>query len=182
MRLNAVAAAVTTIVLFVSPLAFAQGQGQGKKKGDLSLLRVIDSTGTTVGPVVNFRNIDPQSDGLLSALTFLTVNDDTFPVVVFRGHFMGAGDKNRLFFDLPNCFTGGGLPIMLPESPPLFGPSVVLPPGQTVYIEGLPYAGPVLSVYQNGQCDPASGNVQAFLAEPVVDLDTLFTPPFSVGP
>ena len=146
---------------------------------------VYDSAGRVVGPVL--------SVGGGSAQVAVQVGQFLFSVAVARdGFVLGGGAVNGPWYESADC---SGQAFAFPPSPyndfnppPVYGLSLVFPPGATLYIE----EGTVRPIrYQSFKNKvPYSGVCRAFTSPnvptdaiplvPLIDLSTIFSPPFSV--
>lgn len=142
-------------------------------------LTVRDTVGTMVGSVTGLSydgsqrvlpNVVLQRNGLLVAL------------LVHLDHFEGTGAS--LVFESPGCPLGS--PLLDGDFTTLILPATIEGPGSTVYVPDTsvaPLSGSMRgqSLLQAGQCFTFPFDlVSAFPALPLVNLDTLFTPPFSI--
>jgi len=150
-------------------------------------LIVVDAKGKEIGPVISV------SDSLQYPLVQLTVNSFKFVVRVFSngvsddGFTAGrevSGSEDILWFESANCT---GTPYM-PKNPERVMPDIIVSgPGSTVYRPGdtgvTVFANSLLmgNGHPGGDCvQQTQGVGLLFRALPVIDLSTLFTPPFQV--
>lgn len=141
-------------------------------------LMVVDSIGTLVGGVLGLTfdgsqrvlaNVVVQKDGRMVAL------------VVYPDHFEGTGPS--LAYESTNCT---GTPLLDGDFNTLILPATIEGPGNTAYVPDTsapPQSLTANSLLQLGTCFQVQGGFglqSAVPARPLVDLDTLFTRPFSV--
>lgn len=143
---------------------------QGNTAGNIgnSSFEVIDANGRLVGNFSGFGMVFH----LFGRVVLLGADRDGF-----RG--------GELYFESRNC-TGTPWIIVFPNSSSMLAPfGTVAPPGTTVYVSAADastetfHAG---SVYRERRCDLDPfpfGNVEVLPAVPLIDMDTLFTPPFA---
>jgi hypothetical protein len=174
---------VVVLVLIVSLVAMSIAHAQS-----VDGLVMVDSTGKTLGPVLDIN-------GSLFKVPHVpfSVGDSVFLVSVFKTRFSGSGIPTVLHFNSRRCNHQTGQAaaalIDLETIDPAFW-SFVGTDGGTVYIP-TPNAQPIqafnalsrLTVEPNGkvECQDIAQKVQpAIPATPVVNLMTLFTPPFVI--
>jgi hypothetical protein len=160
-------------------LAYAAAEGPLKS---LSSLTVVDAHGTKIGPVISlFR----APIGNVFAMVAFEVQQQ--PFVLLAGP-LGLGSIGSLgpYFTSGNCSGAPLVPSQVLVCSMIEQPTVSAP-GHTVYLSGpdaepqrfIPFVGTQLTA--DSSCQPASfDNIDLVPARPVVDLDTLFTPPLSV--
>ena len=160
---------MSLITLVVGGLGLGAVLAQPSTENDL---RIIDVNGTNVGKVISVAGVCPS--------VALLVGEQLVTLCVTQNGFLGNA---FIFFEFPNCEGERFLPdttgFLLP-------PVLVAPPGNTVY---LPAAGSISQTIilqsfltPEGLCQliPQPLPVQAFPIEAVEDLNTRFTPPFSI--
>jgi hypothetical protein len=161
-------------VLVVVVLSSAARSEQPKS---LSTATVVDAQGRKVGPVFSLINV-PRNPIVVVAFTV-----ETQPFVLFVFPFSMTGDSTGPFFESTDC---SGPPLIEAVGISLFPSAAVSGPGHTVYLaepdatsQFFESIGSALSM--DGTCSPgARGGLMGIAARPVMELDTLFTPPFSV--
>ncbi len=136
-------------------------------------LVVVDVNGKLVGEAIDLPGnpvLAFQNEKLL------------FEVIVTPAFFSGYGG-GALFYESTDC---SGAPLMN-LSPTLLLQTVVNPPGMTVYVpdtsaiaQEVNINSALPDVAQGGGCSTFSFTSFMVPAVPVVDLGSLFTPPFSV--
>ncbi|MBI3030257.1 MAG: hypothetical protein HYY64_12165 [Candidatus Rokubacteria bacterium] len=141
-------------------------------------MTVVDSVGTQIGGVVGLTfdgsqrvlaNVVLQQDGRMIAL------------IVYPDHFEGTGPS--LSYESTDCT---GTPLFDGDFNTMILPGTIEGPGSTVYVPDTstpPQALTAKSLLQLGMCFPVPGGFglpSAIPAVPLVDLDTLYTPPFSL--
>ena len=173
-----IVAALAVAVAFTASLAVAQSLKS------LSQLRVFDATGKKVGRVLSVKGMDGRNP--VVALQF---GKHVFTVEVLRHRF--RGNVEGVYFQSADC---SGMPYLQAYlgDPALFGDQggdlldvYVGAPGNTVY---LPTPGsttqptPVQSrLVPTGECTlSGDASLPAVPALPLIDLNMVFTPPFSV--
>lgn len=137
---------------------------------------VVDSKGKVVGATFVSGRAIPRPTVLLQLEQHLVA------VEVARDRFYPA----NLLFESPDClgtpWLFGGHPTY--EPPGLLSASVVAPPGQTLYVQ-TPGAQLELRTIQSSLqpddvCAKNDFTTYMLPAQPLIDLDTVFTPPFSL--
>lgn len=178
----AILSSLTCLLAFATSIAFADGPFIRSP----AFLVVYDAKGKLVG---NVFSVAAPTDPLQSVVTALKVGKRAFfALQVFRDHF--AGNVRALFFESPDC-SGSPFVITADQANALTPVVAVSRPGSTVYLadpRGIPHTITVGSeLAADGTCtiptDPDGAPVtqsQAIPAIPVIDLNTVFTPPFSV--
>jgi hypothetical protein len=153
-----------------------------------SSFAVYDANDTKVGELIGStdRTLQP-------AEVLFRIDGHSFVLSVFADRFAGTSD--RVYFEGDNCvgrsflFLSSTLSQVRPTLLPLIA---VAPPGSTVYLAE--NHGPAQTFHYNstltasslstagGVCDSPGGNnpINARQATPLVDLDTMFTPPFRI--
>ncbi|OFW39914.1 MAG: hypothetical protein A3J28_05275 [Acidobacteria bacterium RIFCSPLOWO2_12_FULL_60_22] len=142
---------------------------------------VVDSKGKIVGHTlggvglnfVRFVN-DPFEPTVL-----LKVNERLIALHVAKNYFF----QSQLLFESENCLGNFWVSASFDEDSLL--PLVAVgPPGNTLYLSQPNAASrriALKSLFIAGKCIPNfSSNIEAIPAEPLIDLDTVFTPPFSL--
>jgi hypothetical protein len=167
-------------VLALMAVMLSVGLAAGAEKlKSISTIEVYDATGKKVGEVFSlFNNAAGVGAGVLMAFE---VEDQPVVLPVSTRGFTSGGSP---FFNSGNC---SGTPL-LPFNETLLLPQAVLSaPGKTLYLQMpdavpqrfIPFTGTRLN--PDGTCTPVNfDNIELVTARPVVDLDMLFTPPFSV--
>lgn len=166
-------------------LSFAQ---QAKVK-PVGRVVIVDSKGKTVGSILggvgfNIKVIGGVPPNLgIRFVVLLEVDEQVVPVAVFRDRFSGGGG---LFFESENCL---GTPWLItntsPNEPPNLLPQVAIgPPGQTLYVE-TPGASPQSVTTKSllvgfSTCSNQTFQLSLLPAQALVNLETVFTPPFSL--
>jgi len=152
---------------------------------------VEDNNGKTVGRVlggVSVYNIESANsiDMNMRTVVVLQADQTLVPVMVGRDRFYGGGG---LVYELENCsgipfFSLGSVIPRQTDAPSLLPRTAIGPPGQTVYTAvpgAVPRAISKKSVLEFGRCSNETGNVpNAIPTQPLVDLLTVFTPPFTL--
>lgn len=151
-------------------------------------LVIVDSRGKVLGATVGGASVHkiPQlaSNDRARPTVLLQVGQQLVAVEVARDRFY----PSSVFFEAANCL---GSPWIWLGVDPLYDPpgllpaSAVAPPGQTLYVQT---PGSHLEVRTRRSFlrpDGTCGEAEPFLdtavaAQPLVDLDTVFTPPFSL--
>jgi len=132
---------------------------------------LVDSTGKIVGHVLG---------GLGWGTTVLLKIDERLVAVNVR---KDGYQQGTLYFDLPNCLGIPWLPFVSPLSSFLTVASIG-PPGNTVYVpqQGVPSAHVrIQSWLRSDGCSPFfNETIHVTPTESLINLDTVFTPPFSV--
>jgi hypothetical protein len=175
-RCRPVIASLITIVatiLMVSITATIAAQSALRSRTSVA---VVDAKGVKVGDVFSLVDI---CCGLIGAVAF-EVNKEIFVVLVSPQGFT-ADEPNVVLFTSSDCSSP---PFVVAEGgPTLFPAAAVTAPGSTVYLaepdatfEHLANSWRLVS---DGSCVPF-GELGALPAHVVINLDTLFTPPFSV--
>ncbi|MBI2818695.1 MAG: hypothetical protein HYX73_01835 [Acidobacteria bacterium] len=170
-----------TVGFFVGP-AFSQ---QVKVKS-VNRIVIVDSRGKTVGESLGAVGIRVTEVGSgptdLRPTVLIQVNQTVTPVNVARDRFYGG----NLFFETLDCVGAA----WFPAEPfgnwpaPLLPQSAVAPPGQSLFVE-TPNTQPqtinVRSMTGAGlACSNTSFSLRAVPAQLLVDLLTVFTPPFTL--
>lgn len=181
---------VIPTILLILVLSTVATTSQGSEQPTLSTVQglvVVDADGKKLGEVVgiargNDRGTTPGLDGPVVAFS---VNGHVFTVVVFEDHFFGNGRWDSVSFDSPDCT---GTPFIRETGSAL--PSVVVnTPGNTVYIEDpdatvqtVTVRSSLREMHHGGGCITGDREDDLIRAIPLIDLDTVFTPPFTVRP
>jgi hypothetical protein len=145
-------------------------------------LAIFDVNGKKVGDVTDL--------GLTFASTFFKVGEVPFILTAYREYLTGGTYPVGVLWESPDC---SGAPFLsVPGSGAFLVPlSIIKGPGRMVYVADMSvpsrtitarseWLDPPSSVLPFGACTPISNIVEAWPATPVVDLGTIFTPPFSV--
>jgi len=131
---------------------------------------VLDALGAEVGRVMDVS-------GNEFARVPLRVSGHTFTLIVTKEGFFR--DNGVPVFESSDC---SGTPLMPVGTPSVFPTVIVGSPGHTAYLPdpiAIPQNFPVESILRPDGCDPITTGIDnAVPAIPLVDLDTLFTPPF----
>jgi hypothetical protein len=176
-RQKVVAVSLLLILLGLSALSTVNAQALQHKP----FLAVFDTQGEKVGNILNF------DESLRVPVVGFAVEDFTFAVRVLSNCFSAgtevSGDGDILFFESTNC-TGTAF---MQKSPPPMPSVVVSGPGCTVYRatdtqQSIPVRSVLIGFGQPGGL--CSGGIAAvtslYQAVPVIDLLTVFTPPFTI--
>ena len=137
---------------------------------------VVDSKGKIVGNTDGGMIGDYFSG---RATILLKVDERLFAVRVVKNTLFGF----PLYFRFTNCQGQPWYPVASADQP-LWPTAAIFTPGMSVYlprldavVEQITYQ----SVWQwDGGCRNLSNTTALIPAEPLIDLDTVFTPPFSV--
>jgi hypothetical protein len=175
-RIVAIACLMTSII---APAAFTASQEPLKS---LSSLEVVDAHEQKVAAVFGLFQSSSGPSAFSRAVVVFEVDKQPFVVIVSVNAFLGT--VSGPFFQSSNC-SGPPLIADVPQS--IIAQSAISAPGHTVYVtepDATPqrfdsFQGTFLA--QDGTCQPTGGGgITLLAARAVVDLDTLFTPPFSV--
>jgi hypothetical protein len=170
--LKALLLLLTAVTLGLWPFTATSAAKQPVLTSRASLM-VVDADGVQVGRVLSV-----ETSEVLDILVAFEFDHQPFVLRVFS-HRLG-GTESRLYFQSSNC---SGVPLVAWHGS-LVLPSAVVPPGNTLYLtEPGAIAERVVGGYVldgNGGCGPTSDEVFALPARVIIDLDTLFTPPFSI--
>ena len=168
-----------------------QGRGQRGRVQPVQQMTVEDVSGKTIGRVlgaISVSNIESAASLNLKMRTIVLLQVDAtlVPVMVGRDRFYGGGG---LVYELEDClgtpFFSPGVPLPETDAPSLLPQTAIGPPGQTIYM-AVPGAAPRAiskgSVLEFGlRCTNETGTIpNAIPTQPLVDLLTVFTPPFSL--
>lgn len=183
---------VVLFLLLSSPylslrMAAAASVPQGPLRSP-TLLGVVDANGVLVGNVIGAATpVNP-----LQSVVIAYKRDKRTVVVlqVFRDHF--EGNVPALLFLSPNC-TGTPFLPTADQVQTLTSVVAIAPPGSTVYLAEPQATSQTITVGselgRDGSCttpaEAAGGSTPQMTvvpAFPSVDLNTLFTPPFSLRP
>jgi len=142
-------------------------------------LAVVDSTGNTVGKFTGFTG------GLRLAQVVFGNSSEVLVLQVDREEFFGnSSSGGEIHFESSDC---SGTPLLtLTDSDPSIVPIVgVWGPGNTVYKAELGVVPSEVRVFsrlaRDGTCVVLGGGFHPTVpSEPLLDLDTLFTSPFTV--
>ena len=163
---------------------------QGRLKA-VQQLTVEDSKGKLVGRVLGgfgASNMERQDLPYLEVRTTVLLQFDqmVFPVAVSKDRFYGGFG---VWYELENCKGPGWVPFIEPanqyEQRSILPRIVVASPGQTVYAvipNSIPKVLSFKSVNFFDSCSPGTASFNALPVQPVIDLLTEFTPPFSIKP
>jgi hypothetical protein len=177
-RLHTVVAMALLVTSFLVHPTFA-----AEPLKSLSALTVVDAHGTKVGSVISLLLLNPAL-GNVTALVAFAVGQQPLVLLVGPRGFVSTGGP---FFNSKNCsgppLVSSGVVLNSIVEPPAIGV-----PGHTVYLsepgamaqDFATFDGTQLAL--DGTCQPVhfDSNISLLPARAVVDLDTLFTPPFSV--
>lgn len=139
---------------------------------------VYDSNGEQVGHLLDFSFFASQ--------VAMRIDDTSFTLNVYKDYITSAVPYG-LFFETSNC--SGAAFVQYPGTGPTPLASLVAVGGanRTVYVaDTTPPPQSILAKSEwintdpSGRCNPLSTTVDVFPVSPLVDLDTLFVPPFSV--
>lgn len=176
-RIVGMACLVTSLI---APAAFAASPEPLKS---LSSLEVVDTDDQKVGPVISLYKVDIQP-AFIAAVVF-EVDKQPFVVSVLATRFL-SGSTEGPFFQSSDC---SGTPLVRRDTQSIITMAVISAPGSTAYVAE-PDATPFTVINFEGTrlrqgvgCEPAivqNATTTFLAARAVVDLDTLFTPPFSV--
>ncbi|MFZ1058343.1 MAG: hypothetical protein WAP47_04015 [Candidatus Rokuibacteriota bacterium] len=137
---------------------------------------VVDSVGTLIGNVLGFT-FDGSQHVLPNVV--LQRNGRAVGVVVTPNGFEGSGAS--LSYESLNCT---GTPYLDGDFTTLILPATIEGPGHTVYVpdtSATPRPVAAQSLLMQGACFSWLSNLQSAVpAIPLVDLDTLYAPPFTV--
>lgn len=150
-------------------------------------LSVVDSKGKTVGITqggIFIHNVEAFAPTIeMRTIIILDVDGRLIQVAVNRDQFYGG---QVIWFESTNCqgapwLPAGGFNL---EGPSLLPEVAVAPPGQTIYVAKPGAASQSITI--NSILDPGTrcrnytAQVQAFPTEALVDLLSVFTPPFTL--
>ena len=179
--------ACTLLILGVPAMSCAQPP----RVKPVQQLVIEDRAGKTVARVIGGISVSNIQDEvninlLMRTFALLQIDQTVVPVLIGRDRIYGGAG---LIFESPNCM---GIPYMNPgrpsieiDPPSLLPLTAIGPPGQTVYV-AIPGAAarPIVkkSVLEFGlRCRNETGNIpEATPTQPLIDLLTVFTPPFSL--
>jgi hypothetical protein len=178
-RLHRVVPIVGLVTSLMAQAVFAASQEPLKS---LSALTVVDAHGTKVGQVISLRTLPTIL--VFTAVVAFEVAQQPFVLLVSPSGYNASGPA--VFFASGNC---SGTPLVSAQLVviSIIELAAVSAPGHTVYLSDpdatpqrfIPFVGTQLA--PDGTCQPANfDNIEMLAARPVVDLDTLFVPPFSV--
>jgi len=139
------------------------------------ILKVSDINAQVVGLVQGFV---PGS--LSTAVVSVKVNGVPLPLLVSHSQFFGSSSA---YFESRDC-TG---PVLVKSVADLMIPTVVMNPGNTVHVADMTRPDETITthsvIYQRDsqrRCLPFTETQLKHRTFPLVDLNTLFTPPFSI--
>lgn len=158
-----------SLALQASFLPFAAHAGPLK---GFSTFNVVDANGKLIGNAI--------PDGTSASLVF-KVGGQVFGVTV---HGDGFARDGGLVFESPDT-TCSGTPLIEVRPAALLTDRAIAPPGSTVYVadpQAVPQTITRGSIFFNGFCLSLGGSASAVPVVALVDLDTMFTPPFKVKP
>lgn len=172
--------------------AFGQQRHPGQARVQpVQQMTVEDAGGKTIGRVIgaiSVSNIESANSLNLKMRTtvLLQVDGTVVPVMVGRDRFYGGGG---LVYESEDClgtpFFSPGAPLPETDAPSLLPQTAIGPPGQTIYMAVPGAAQRAISkrsVLEFGlRCTNETGDIpNAIPTQPLVDLLTVFTPPFSL--
>lgn len=171
----------TTIALLAFTLCFTPAIAQDPELPTVQDLAVFDTNGKRLGNAVGI------TDKNRLVLSF-KVDDHLFTAVLFtKDHFVGTGFGEATYFDSPDC-TGN--PFIHKERDNVLPSIQVNIPGNTIYMEDPDATArsvrvrsflPAASSDGYGACYNTDSQLNNRIrAIPLIDLNTVFTPPFSV--
>ena len=180
------AVAILSSLVALRSLAPAVASAEGSVRSP-ALLAVFDAKGDMVGNVVGLATPVTPLQSVVVALK-VGKRKTVFALQVFRDRF--EGNVPTLLFESPTC-SGTPLLISADQAKTLTPVVAVASPGSTVYLadpEATPRTITVGSEQAaDGTCTTPTGpdgapvtQANAVPALPVIDLNTRFTPPFSV--
>jgi hypothetical protein len=183
---------------WLGALALVAGLAAGGVQAQVStvaLLKVVDADDRLVGTVPAGRWIDGAID--LRVEVPLVIDDKVFRIAVSRDHLeiidhyapQALYPVDPLYYQSSDCTGALWLNVTGAEQD-LFTRGTIAPPGQTVYVQMSP--GPVYrdvtvrsAQHWDGVCevfDPARVVAAASYAQPLLNLSTVFRPPFRLLP
>jgi len=160
-----------------------RGFGQQPRVRPLREVMVVDSKGKLVGATVGGMGMLTVGSSLqIRFIVLLQLDGLVVPVAVGRDRFYGGG---VLYFEAEDCQGTPWFPVDTSSSETPILPRVgVGPPGQTLYIEAPSPPQPITVnslLHDFSTCtNETFDDVSAQRANPLVDLTTEFTPPFSL--
>ena len=165
---------VAIILTWSTIAATASGQSFKNRKS----ITVVDAHGVMVGPVFSTEDFFNGSK-VTVAFEF---EKQPFVLLVFPHQFLSNSGMGPLF-ESSNC---SGSPLVASAGGSPLPANAISAPGSTVYLaqpdatpqQFNPFIGSELN--PDGTCTPVSSALTAVPARATIDLDTLFTPPFSV--
>ena len=146
---------------------------------------VVDSQGKVVGTTLGGASMfDPGSGSINEVRPKVLLDIDEHVVAVSLGRDRLYGGS-ILLFDSTSCSGNAWYPPASSGLPlPLLPRAIVGPPGQTLFVETLgvaPQTVTTKSRFINGsECVNFTFTAQEVPMQPLVDLLTIFTPPFSL--
>jgi len=175
------------VIMTLQGVTFAQ---QDRVK-PVQQMVIEDGRGKTLGRVlggVTIDNIEPfgSTNLIMRTYVLLQVDKTLVPVIVGRNRFYGGAG---LLYESENCmgtpFLNPAMPEVEIDAPSLLPLTAIGPPGQTLYmaVPGTALRAIVKkSVLEFGlRCINETGNISnAIPTQPLIDLLTEFTPPFSL--
>ena len=181
-KLVILAASALLAGLVVNPTCFAQ---QSRVKA-VNRVAITDSKGKLIGASQGGAGINEFSlftgpHNEVRPMVLLQVDEWLVAVNVTRNRFYAG---RVLYFDSEEC-TGKAWypPDDSAELAPLLPRTVIVPPGQTLYVETLGAGSENITVKSHsidGNCTNRVFTTQAVRMQPLIDLLTVFTPPFSL--
>lgn len=178
------------VAMFVAAVAVGASHAAAESLKSLKQLKVFDATGKKVGDVLSMKEYSAGYPNGSSPIVALKFGGHVFTVEVLR-HQLSGNLSDLLYFQSQDC-TGTpylrgylGAPALFGDQADVLLAAHVSAPGKTVY---LPVPGSISqsrsvqsSWWRDGVCqlggDAGLLSVPAF---PLIDLNTVFTPPFSV--
>ena len=143
---------------------------------------VVDAHGTQVGDVVGTDSAISIGSPTTEAYVVIRVADVPLLVRVFRDRLVGTADPVGPIFETPDCT---GTPFVQGPPQPLWGLVAIAGPGFRAYVGDpatplIQFRGLLWQLDAVGQCQPAGSGGMGREARFLIDLGSVFTPPFSV--
>lgn len=169
------------LALVIGPILTVAAFGQQGKVKPVGRVVVVDSNGKIVGATLGGTSIIAPGNPEIRATVLLDIDQHLVAVNVARDRLYAGV---ILLFDSEGCTGNAWYVTDSSGLPPLLPRAVIGPPGRTVYVER--QDAPVQTVmtksrFINGnECVNFTFSLPVVPAQPLVDLLTVFTPPFSL--
>jgi len=184
---------IVAVSLSAGLLLTAVGFAQPSRVKPVQQVTIEDSKGKTVGRALSgggFQKAVLENPNTIAPFinirttVLLQVDENVVPVAVGKDAFYGGFG---VWYESENCvgtpwvWVGQNPPPNLADPPSLLPRVAVAPPGQTIYIV-VPNAEAKVLTFKSanllGSCTSASADFEALPTQPLIDLLTVFTPPF----
>jgi hypothetical protein len=158
---------------------------QQRKLKPVNRVVVADSNGKVVGITLGGASVHASSiigpDNEVRPTVLLAIDDTLVAISVARDRFYAG---SVIYFESQGCAGGSWYPTDSTGKPPVLPPAAIGLPGQTLYVEKDGASAQTIltrsRLIDGTQCVNAQFSLPAVPMEPLLDLSTEFTPPFTL--